>query len=132
MIPSLSPADRYPMVLFGLLFAFAISTLTASTPTSAQFPWVSSSKKIADNTGGFAVTLTDSDQFGFSIDHIDARDLSCIFESGFTTKSTGECTGLGLAISKQIVDDHAGSIEVESTVGEGTAVTIRLAVDCDN
>ena len=42
----------------------------------------------------------------------------------FTTKPAG--TGLGLPIVKRIVDEHRGSIEIESAVGRGTRVTIRL------
>lgn len=38
-------------------------------------------------------------------------------------------TGLGLAIVKHIVQSHAGTIDVHSTVGKGTRVTVRLPVD---
>ena len=52
--------------------------------------------------------------------------LDKIFEPFFTTKSKG--TGLGLAITKQIVEQHLGTIRIESEVGEGTTVTVRLPV----
>lgn len=55
---------------------------------------------------------------------IPEANLKKIFEPYFSTKETG--TGLGLAIVQKIVDVHRGSIEVESTVGEGTKFTLWL------
>lgn len=42
----------------------------------------------------------------------------------FSTKTTG--TGLGLAITRQILEDHHGSLRVDSTPGVGTTVTLSL------
>jgi PAS domain S-box-containing protein len=52
--------------------------------------------------------------------------LQKIFDPFFSTKGVGKGTGLGLAISRRIIEDHHGSIDVESTVGRGTTFTIWL------
>jgi nitrogen fixation/metabolism regulation signal transduction histidine kinase len=47
-----------------------------------------------------------------------------IFTPYFTTKEKG--TGLGMAIVAQIIEEHGGSISVESTQGVGTKVIVKL------
>ncbi len=53
--------------------------------------------------------------------------LPKIFDYSFTTK-TGTGSGIGLAIAKEIIEEHKGSIEVESTPGEGTTFKINLPI----
>jgi signal transduction histidine kinase len=55
---------------------------------------------------------------------IPPETLERIFEPLFSTKGFG--VGLGMAIVKQIAEQHAGEVEVDSTPGEGTEVTIHL------
>ena len=62
---------------------------------------------------------------------ISKENLPHIFEPFFTTKEEGEGTGLGLAMSYGIITSHGGTIDVESTVGKGSAFTIALPVAVD-
>ncbi|MCP4195133.1 MAG: sensor histidine kinase [Planctomycetaceae bacterium] len=64
---------------------------------------------------------------------IPREKLPRIFDSFFTTKNGPDesgkgGTGLGLAACRNIIDTHQGRIRVESTVGRGTAFTIKLPV----
>jgi signal transduction histidine kinase len=73
-----------------------------------------------------------SPQGGAAVD-IEVRDsgpgiepsrLQRIFDPFFTTKERG--TGLGLAMAQEIAQEHGGQLTCESTVGFGTAFTLRI------
>ena len=57
---------------------------------------------------------------------IAAELLERIFEPGFTT--TPGSPGLGLAVCKKIVEQHAGAIEVQSRMQEGTRFSVVLPI----
>ena len=52
--------------------------------------------------------------------------LPHIFDPFFTTKEEGKGIGLGLAIAAQVVEEHHGSIHVDSQVGKGSEFTVSL------
>ena len=55
---------------------------------------------------------------------IAGEDLPFIFDPFYTTKKFG--TGLGLTITHRIIEEHEGSIEVESKSGAGS--TFRVVI----
>ncbi|MCX5727136.1 MAG: ATP-binding protein [Candidatus Saganbacteria bacterium] len=77
---------------------------------------------ITTGLAGEKISIRISDT-GIGIPHDKLRE---IFDPFFTTKEFG--TGLGLAITHKIIDDHRGSIDVESEIGKGTCFTIYLPV----
>lgn len=71
--------------------------------------------------GGGRLIVSDSGQGISDVDQIR------IFEPFYTTKSSG--SGLGLAVVKSIIDEHHGTISVESKKGDGTRFTIDIPAE---
>lgn len=90
-----------------------VSIRSASTESSEA-------PKLSKIPGFCEIVVTDNG------DGITAEDLEHVFEPFFTTKQVGEGTGLGLSIAHGIVKEHGGSIEVESTPGEGSKFRVML------
>ena len=54
--------------------------------------------------------------------------LEHIFEPYFTTKDSGRGTGLGMPIVRQIMDLHKSTLDLDTEVGKGTAITISFPI----
>ena len=71
-------------------------------------------------TGEVVIEIQDNGQ------GIPEKNLARIFDPFFTTKEVGVGTGLGLSVVYGIVQQHRGSIAVQSKAGQGTSFFIRL------
>ena len=71
-----------------------------------------------DGAGALLVSVTDTGH-GMS-----PEEIRTAFEPYFSSKEAG--VGLGLALTRKIVEDHGGSIALESSPGQGTTVRISL------
>ncbi|MBR1617449.1 HAMP domain-containing protein [bacterium] len=60
---------------------------------------------------------------------IPKENLKKVFDPFFTTKAVGKGTGLGMSISYRVINDHHGTINVDSVVGKGTKFTIILPIN---
>lgn len=57
---------------------------------------------------------------------ISSTDLPKVLDPFFTTKAPGKGTGLGLSIAYSIIQKHSGRLNINSTIGTGTTVTVSL------
>lgn len=52
-----------------------------------------------------------------------------LFEPFYTTKPIGQGTGLGLSLVRDFVEKYEGRVQVDSELGKGTAISLRLPID---
>ena len=110
----LPPVGAVPMQLDRVVLNLALNAIEAmgSEPRTLH---------IETKLDGEEVALSVSD----TGPGIAPEEQARLFEPFFTTKATG--TGMGLFSCRRIVEEeHGGTIEVDSRIGEGTTVTVRL------
>jgi signal transduction histidine kinase len=81
-----------------------------------------STRRLGEPPSTVALEVTDTGT-GISAEH-----LSKVFDPFFTTKPPGKGTGLGLSVCFGIVQDHQGTITVDSQAGRGSTFTVILPV----
>jgi two-component system NtrC family sensor kinase len=57
--------------------------------------------------------------------------LAKMFEPFFTTKAVGQSSGHGLPLVRAVVQNHGGSLAVDTEPGAGATFTVRLPVGLD-
>ena len=117
--PALVNANQIQQVLMNLLVNARQAMASGGTI------WIRLTHDAASNT----VDLMIRDNGG----GIAPEKLPRIFDRYFTTKSGPDAsgkggTGLGLSFCRDVIEAHHGRIRVESTVGKGTAFTLKLPV----
>jgi PAS domain S-box-containing protein len=75
---------------------------------------------LADGRSGAVIELSDTGT------GVQTSDLPKLWEPFFTTKPEGKGTGLGLSICRRTIEEHRGTIEIETGPGKGTTVRITL------
>ncbi|WP_088536691.1 nitrogen regulation protein NR(II) [Geobacter sp. DSM 9736] len=88
-----------------------------ATPSGGK---VTVTAALSELDGGRWILLSFDDTGG----GISGDVMEQIFEPFYTTKESG--TGLGLAVTRKIIQAHGGSVTLQSEVGRGTSVCVRL------
>ena len=118
-------ASSFNQVILNLIVnaAHAIADVIGANPTAKGAIRIST----LDMGGTVEIRIQDS---GTGIpDEIRAR----IFDPFFTTKQAGKGTGHGLAVAHSvIVEQHGGTIEVDSAPGKGTTFILRMPMNSDD
>ncbi len=86
--------------------------------------WAREGQPLPVDPGRYVVLTVEDDGAG-----IPEEDLRKVFDPYFTTKASG--SGLGLAISHSIIRRHGGHIEIASSPGRGTTVSVYLPASLD-
>ena len=89
--------------------------------------------KYSDPGGTVTVTVTESEGYIVIVVQdtgigISQEDLPKVTEKFYKADTTRRGSGIGLAVASEIISLHEGTLHVDSKLGEGTAVTIKLPV----
>ncbi len=111
--------DNLSQVLFIML-----SNARDAMPNGGELS-ISTKRVFSENTAEDADNWIEI-QFRDTGHGIPEAEIDRIFDPFFTTKAAKNGTGLGLSLSYGIIQNHGGTIRVESQVNKGTTFTIRL------
>lgn len=117
LAPNLPPILANPSQLSQVFLNIVMNAAQAMTQKMGRI-------EIESRLAGQRVQLSISDNgSGIAPEH-----LNRIFDPFFTTKEVGKGTGLGLSLCKAIVDEHGGTIQVCSALGQGCTFLLSFPV----
>jgi signal transduction histidine kinase len=102
------------------LFLNLLTNATDAMPHGGKLTVRAERGQIDDEKEAVVLQFVDTGT-GIPPEHIDH-----IWDTFFTTKPEGKGTGLGLAICRRVIEEHGGTITINSEAGTGTTVTISL------
>ena len=118
--PNLPQVECYPGKLNQVFMNILNNAIQATVDTNREGE--SREVRVSTKTADGQVEVHIADNGAGMSEEVKSR----IFEPFFTTKKVGEGTGLGLSIVLGIIEQHNGTIHVESAPGEGTEFVITL------
>lgn len=104
------------------LFLNLLTNATDAMPGGGKLTARVRSGHLDDGSAAVILYFVDTGT-GIPPEHMDQ-----IWDTFFTTKPEGKGTGLGLAICRRVVEEHGGTIAIDSEAGNGTTVTVALPV----
>jgi signal transduction histidine kinase len=117
--PDLPQALLDPEAMHRCLLNLVVNALDACAEEGAARPCSVELGVESEPGGGVRYVVRDTGP------GMDTQTMDLLFTLFFSTKG-GHGTGLGLAASRKIVEQHGGSLDVESEPGKGTAFFVRL------
>jgi signal transduction histidine kinase len=119
--PVLASEPRLAQVILNLL----VNALQSFPNEGCKSPTVTVSTRV-ESDGWVALQVADNGS------GIEPENLPRVMDPFFTTKADRGGTGLGLSICNMLVADQGGKLTIESQVGRGTTVTVRLRAAAAN
>lgn len=126
-VPTQPIAGEWDAPRLARVVANLLSNALKYSPGGAKILVALTTEEDAD--GAWAALRVSDQGFG-----IPAEDLPRIFERFFRATNARQIaagTGIGLSGAKQIVEHHGGTLTLESRLGEGTTVIVRLPLHAD-
>lgn len=114
---SIADKSQLQQLLYNLINNAADATRESS---SEQAPEVIVKTELVDNGDQFLLSIKDNG-CGFN-----PENMNQAFSERFTTKENGH--GFGLLVCKRIIDNHEGTLKIDSAPGQGTLISITLPV----